>query len=84
MNGIDKSINYATILNFTQAQLNEGLVSIEHNPLSTDDKFDVVTIEVNSQLTRALLIAIEPLALQLINHSLITYDQSKTFIVLNR
>lgn len=78
------SNNNPTILEFSQAQINKGLISIEHTPFSNDDKFDVITIQVGSLNTRALLVSIEPLALQLFNHSVITYEQGKTFVVLNR
>ncbi|KAE9552084.1 hypothetical protein FO519_004710 [Halicephalobus sp. NKZ332] len=70
-------------ITFTQAQVNKGQVRLEHTPMSSEDRFDVLVFGIG-QKSRALVVKIEPLALNLFNHSLITYEQGKTYVVLTK
>uniref|UniRef100_A0A7E4US38 Cadherin domain-containing protein n=1 Tax=Panagrellus redivivus TaxID=6233 RepID=A0A7E4US38_PANRE len=70
---------------FTQAQINKGQVRLEHTPLSSNDRFDVLVFSIGgAENMRALAVRIEPLALNLFNHSDITYEQGRTYVVLTR
>lgn len=71
-------------IKFTQAQLNKGQVRLEHTPMSTDERFDVLGFKIGSFLLKSLIVRIEPLALNLFNHSIINYQQGKTYIVLTK
>uniref|UniRef100_A0AC34QD01 Uncharacterized protein n=1 Tax=Panagrolaimus sp. JU765 TaxID=591449 RepID=A0AC34QD01_9BILA len=59
---------------FSQAQINKNQIRLEHTPMSTDDRFDVLVFGIGNE-TRILTIRVEPLALNLFNHSIITYEQ---------
>jgi len=80
------SISSNATLHFTQAQLNKGLVRVEHVAISNVDggKFDAMTMEIGGSELRVLLVEITPLRLALLNHSVIEYTQGKTYVVLNR
>jgi hypothetical protein len=67
---------------FTQKQIDEGLIRLEHTP-SADDKFDVIVLQVGGH-TRVLFVRLEPIALQLFNHTDISFIQGNTYIVLER
>ena len=68
---------------FTQAQINKGQVRLEHTPMSSEDRFDVLVFGIGSE-SKALTIRIEPLALNLFNHSVITFEQGKTYVILTK
>uniref|UniRef100_A0A0K0DEM6 TMEM131_like domain-containing protein n=1 Tax=Angiostrongylus cantonensis TaxID=6313 RepID=A0A0K0DEM6_ANGCA len=70
---------------FSQQQINDGVVSIGHVPLSTMSmsSYDVVVFSVEGH-SRALIVRIKPLDLALENHTVIEYPQGKTYVVLNR
>uniref|UniRef100_A0A914CIW4 Chondroitin sulfate proteoglycan 4 n=1 Tax=Acrobeloides nanus TaxID=290746 RepID=A0A914CIW4_9BILA len=71
------------VTRFTQAQINKAHVRLEHTPLSADDRFDVLILSVGNH-TRSIVVRLEPLALNLFNHTDITYPQGKTYVLLNR
>ncbi|KAE9420695.1 hypothetical protein Angca_006391, partial [Angiostrongylus cantonensis] len=70
---------------FSQLDINDGVVSIGHVPLSTMSmsSYDVVVFSVEGH-SRALIVRIKPLDLALENHTVIEYPQGKTYVVLNR
>ncbi|KAI6182868.1 hypothetical protein M3Y97_00426900 [Aphelenchoides bicaudatus] len=75
-NGTSTELN-----SFTQKQIDEGLIRLEHTP--ADEKFDVIVLLVGGH-TRVLFIRLEPIALQLFNHTDISFVQGNTYIVLSR
>ncbi|CAD5206846.1 unnamed protein product [Bursaphelenchus okinawaensis] len=82
-NGVKLKINGSKQSDtFSQEQINSGSVSLEHSPLSADDKFDVMMLQIGT-FTKVIVIEIEPLALELFNHTEVSYVQGKTYVVLN-
>ncbi|CAD5210054.1 unnamed protein product [Bursaphelenchus xylophilus] len=83
-NGVKVRLNStAEVKEFRQDQINAGLVRLEHSPLAADDRFDVLMLEMGGQ-SRVMVIEIEPLALDLFNHSVVSYLQGNTYVLLDR
>ncbi|KAI3422465.1 hypothetical protein GPALN_012973 [Globodera pallida] len=77
---------------FRQADLDKGMVTLEHTPSNDMTKWDVVGFWVGQQRddgranfvhSRILVIRIEPTALHLRNHSEIAISQGKTYVLLS-
>ncbi|CAK5036500.1 unnamed protein product [Meloidogyne enterolobii] len=69
---------FSSLANFTQKQINEGSIWLEHTPINEKQSWDVIGHSL------VLIIRIEPLALQLRNFTDITYIQGKNYVILNR
>jgi hypothetical protein len=72
-----------SLTTFTQKQIDAAQVRLEHTPVSSDDKFDVIVFRVAGHL-RVLFVRVESIALQLFNHTDISFVQGKTYILLDR
>uniref|UniRef100_A0A914HG45 Chondroitin sulfate proteoglycan 4 n=1 Tax=Globodera rostochiensis TaxID=31243 RepID=A0A914HG45_GLORO len=77
---------------FRQADLDKGIVALEHTPSNDMTKWDVVGFWVGQQRddgranfvhSRILVIRTEPTALHLRNHSEIAISQGKTYVLLS-
>uniref|UniRef100_A0A183BWJ8 Ricin B-type lectin domain-containing protein n=1 Tax=Globodera pallida TaxID=36090 RepID=A0A183BWJ8_GLOPA len=77
---------------FRQADMDKGMVTLEHTPSNDMTKWDVVGFWVGQQRddgranfvhSRILVIRIEPTALHLRNHSEIGISQGKTYVLLS-
>lgn len=79
---ITKNDSATELTSFTQQQINNGEIRLEHTPMF-DDKFDVIVFQIMGNY-RSLFVRIEQIALQLFNHTTIGFMQGKTYIVLDR
>lgn len=80
---ITKNGSSSELTSFTQHQINNGDIRLEHRPGSSDDKFDVIVFDLGGH-TRVLFVRLEQIALQLFNHTTISFIQGQTYIVLER
>ena len=69
---------------FTQRDIDNARVHLEHSPQTTDDKHEALVLSIGDAHLRVLVVRIEPLALRLVNFSDIRLTQGRTFVVLTR
>lgn len=80
---ITKNGSSVDLSSFTQSQINNGEIRLENRPGASDDKFDVIVMDLSGN-TKVLFVRVEPIALQLFNHTTINIVQGQTYIVLER